>query len=111
MAAQMVGSYGMGKSLISYEAFSSDVRSSANLVAKVLSNDDARKEVEELLQLHKDQVAYVLDNNRDLIEALRDALFEREELLGDEILNVLKEAESKRPDSLHLQPKTAIVLD
>ncbi|MDQ3878062.1 MAG: AAA family ATPase, partial [Actinomycetota bacterium] len=111
LAAQMVGSYGMGKSLISYEAFSSDVHSSANLVAKVLSNEDSRKEVEDLLQLHKDQIAYLLDNNRDLIEGLRDALFEREELLGDEILDVLQEVEAKRTDNPRLQQAAAIVLD
>jgi cell division protease FtsH len=37
-----------------------------------------------------------LDRNRVLVEALRDALLEREELIGDEILEVLGRAEAGR---------------
>lgn len=35
-----------------------------------------------------------LDLHRPLVEALRDALLEREELIGDEILEVLRQAEA-----------------
>jgi ATP-dependent Zn protease len=96
LAAQMVGSFGMGRSLVSYEAVSNGMHSSPNLVAKVLSNEDTKKEVEDLLRRQKDQVAYLLESNRDLIEALRDALLEREELLGDEIMSVIEKAIANR---------------
>lgn len=93
LVAQMVGSYGMGSSLISYEAVDNGAHSSPNIVAKVLTNDDTRRETEEILKLHKDQVTDLLDKNKHLVEALRDALLDREELIGDEIMTVIEKAE------------------
>ena len=90
LAAQMVGSYGMGTSLISYEAVSGGPHGSPNIVAKVMSNEDSRLEVDELLHRQKAEAIALLIENRDLVEALRDALLEHEELLGDEILSVLE---------------------
>jgi ATP-dependent Zn protease len=96
LAAQMVGSYGMGSSLVSYEAVDNGAGHSANIVAKILTNDDTKREVEDILRRHKDQVAYLLENNRDLVRALRDALLEQDELLGDEIAAVVEETLQKR---------------
>jgi ATP-dependent Zn protease len=97
VAAQMVGSFGMGSSLVSYDAVvSGGGLGGPNLVAKVLTNDDTKREVEDLLRRHKDQVYYLLENNRDLIEALRDALLDHDELLGDEILAVIEETLARR---------------
>jgi cell division protease FtsH len=93
LVAQMVGSYGMGSSLISYEAVDNGAHSAPNIVAKVLTNDDTRRETEEILKLHKDQVTDLLDKNTHLVEALRDALLDREELIGDEIMTVIEKAE------------------
>ncbi len=93
----MVGSFGMGSSLVSYDAADNGAHSAPNIVAKVLSNEDAKKEVDTLLKLHRDQIAYLLEANRDLVEALRDALLEREEILGDDILAAIAEAEARRP--------------
>jgi len=90
LAAQMVGSYGMGSSLISYEAVSGGPHASPNIVAKVMSNEDSRREVDELLHRQKAEAVTLLTENQDLVEALRDALLEHEELLGDEILSVLE---------------------
>jgi cell division protease FtsH len=96
VAAQMIGSFGMGSSLVSYDAVGNSGMHGPNLVAKVLSNDDTKQEVEELLRRHKDQVYYLLENNRDLVEALRDALMEHDELMGDEILAVIEETLERR---------------
>ncbi|MDQ4026249.1 MAG: AAA family ATPase [Actinomycetota bacterium] len=101
LAAQMVGSFGMGTSLVSYEAIDNGPHGSPNIVAKVLSNDDTKKEVDEILRKHKDQVAYLLETNKDLVEALRDALLDREELMGDEILSVLDDAQKRRSTTLN----------
>ncbi|MFN2587385.1 MAG: AAA family ATPase, partial [Actinomycetota bacterium] len=101
LAAQMVGSFGMGNSLVSYEAVDNGPHGSPNIVAKMLSNDDTKKELDELLRRHKDQVAYLLETNKDLVEALRDALLEREELMGDEILAVLVDAQKRRAAPLN----------
>ncbi|MDQ4143561.1 MAG: AAA family ATPase [Actinomycetota bacterium] len=95
LAAQMVGSFGMGSSLISYEA-ASNGQAGPNIVAKILTNEDAKREVEELMRRHQDQVAYLLERNRDLVEALRDALLEQEELLGDDIAAVIEAALGRR---------------
>jgi len=89
IAAQMVGSFGMAGSLVSYEA----VDSAHGIVAKVLSNDDGRASVERILNQAKDSVRHLLDEHRYLIVALRDALVARDELVGDEILDVIQDAE------------------
>jgi ATP-dependent Zn protease len=88
----------MGASLVSYEAVQNGPHGGPNIVAKVLSNDDTKKEVDDILRKHKDQVAYLLEANKDLVEALRDALLEREELMGDEIMSVLDEAQKRRAE-------------
>ena len=90
-AAQMVGSLGMGGSLVSYEAAATP--GGANLVAKVLASDSARAAVEEILDDAKATARRLLETNRHIVEALRDALLEREELVGEEILDVIRDAE------------------
>ena len=90
-AAQMVGSLGMGGSLISYDAVATP--GGANIVAKVLAADAGREAVERILEDAKATARRLLETNRHLVEALRDALLEREELVGDEILDVLRDAE------------------
>ena len=96
LAAQMVGSFGMGSSLISYEAADTGQGGGPNIVAKILTNDGAKREVEELMKRHQDQVSYLLERNKDIIEALRDALLEQEELLGDDIAAVIEQALNRR---------------
>ncbi|HYH47969.1 MAG TPA: AAA family ATPase [Acidimicrobiia bacterium] len=92
LAAQMVGSYGMGGTLISYDAVESGPMA-AGTVAKVLSNEAARKRVEVLLVEAKETARRLLAENRHLVEALVGSLLDRNELVGDEITNVLERAE------------------
>jgi cell division protease FtsH len=89
-AATMVGALGMGPMLISLEA--ANVGNGADLVAKVLSSDYGRDATEEILRARKASVEALIGRNRHLVEALRDALLEREELIGGEILDVLNTA-------------------
>jgi cell division protease FtsH len=65
-----------------------------NVVAKVLSDPDGRARTDRLLKEAKQAVKEQLDLHRPLVEALRDALLEREELIGEEILEVLRRAEA-----------------
>jgi len=90
-AAQMVGSLGLGGSLISYEA--ADAAGGANLVTKVLSDDAGRRAVEGILSAAKDDVTRMLEASRHVVEALRNALLDRDELVGDEIGKVIARAE------------------
>src|SRR5918997_4603134 len=95
-AAQMVGSLGMGGSLISYDAVATP--GGANIVANVLASDSGREAVERILDDAKATARRLLETNRHLVEALRDALLEREEPVGDEILDVLRDAEDAASD-------------
>lgn len=92
IAATMVGSCGMGGSLVSFDAVSDTVTNSG-IVAKVLGTDRSRHAVEHILDHAKADVVELIRTHRYLVEALRDALLDREELVGDEIVEVLRDAE------------------
>jgi ATP-dependent Zn protease len=94
VAATMVGSLGMAGSLVSYEAIESGPITQG-IVGKVLSNEESRRAVETMLEQAKDEVRKLLDEHRHLVVALRDALLEREELVGDEIIDVVREADQR----------------
>jgi cell division protease FtsH len=96
LAAKMVGAFGMSGSLISYDAIGGGMLESKNLVAKVLSDGDGKQRVEDILTTQKERVAALLEDNRDIVTALRDALMERDELVGDEILEVIEKALASR---------------
>ncbi len=93
IAAQMVGSFGMAGSLVSFEAVTGPI--AQGIVGKVLANDEGRRSVERLLGQAKADARGMLDEHRHLVVALRDELLEREELIGDEIIDVLHEAEAR----------------
>jgi cell division protease FtsH len=93
-ACQMVGMLGMGSTLISAAAL--DIP--GNIVTRVTSNDAGRDEVEQLLRGAKDNVRAMLEDNRNVIEALRDSLLDRDELVGVEILDVIASAKPMAHD-------------
>ena len=86
VAAQMVGSMGMGDTLISFEAIQAGP---TNLTAKVLSTDEGRAAVAEVLEAARAEVNTLIFNHRHIVEALRDALLEQDELIGDSIREVI----------------------
>jgi cell division protease FtsH len=79
----------MGTTLISSAAMEYPA---GGIVSKVLANDNGRAEVEDLLASSKASVTQMLDDHRSVVEALRDALLEREELIGEDILEVIRNA-------------------
>jgi cell division protease FtsH len=99
LAAQMVGSFGMAGSLISFDAIAEGPIGRTNLVAKVLSDPQGKERVEDILTEQKQQVEALLAANRDVHRALADALIERDELVGNEILQVIEGAVSARDRS------------
>lgn len=111
VAAQMIGACGMGTSLISLQAISGTM--DTNLVGRVLGDPAARAEVEDLLNTQKAAVLELLRANRHLVEALRDALLERSELVGSEILDVLERAGRGTPVPIGLAeaPSLDLTLD
>jgi cell division protease FtsH len=89
LAAQMIGSLGMAGSLFSYEAMD---RSHTDIVTRVASSDDGKAAIERILDTAHDEVRAMLEEHHVVIEALRDALLDRHELIGDEILDVIHHA-------------------
>ena len=96
LAAQMVGSFGMAGSLISFDAIAEGPIGSKNLVGKVLSDGDGKTRVEEILAEQREKVTKLLEENRDVVVALRDSLIARDELVGEEIIAQIEIAVGSR---------------
>ncbi len=105
LAAQMVGAFGMHGSLVSLDAVEPGPITTG-IVGKVLSFDVGRQAVEDLLAEARSRTRERLESASHLVEALRDALLAREELVGEEITDVLRGAEviDLRPASGSVQP-------
>jgi cell division protease FtsH len=99
VAAEMVGSVGMAGTLVSFAAVQNSGLSDTNIVGRVLSDGAGRAAVERILQEQKAIVLDLLERNRHLVEALRDALLAREELIGPEITDVLTAARAHPPSA------------
>lgn len=100
IAAQIVGAVGMGASLVSLTAVQSGALADQNLVGRVLSDAAARPEVDRVLAQAKARARALIGANQHLVTALRDALLERDELVGDEITAVLEAAGPPELDDL-----------
>jgi cell division protease FtsH len=86
-ACQMIGSFGMGDTLISTAALV--MPGNPNLASKVLASDGGREAVEAMLGDARTHAAALVSDHRHLVEALRDALLAQDELVGDEITDVI----------------------
>jgi len=89
MGAQMVGACGMGNSLISVAAAGNGYHA-GSIVDKVLGDENARAELDELLAGSRDAAKAIVEAHPEVVEALRDALLERDELVGSEITDVIE---------------------
>jgi ATP-dependent Zn protease len=94
VAATMVGSVGMTDTLISYLAIQNSAFNDTNIVGRVLADAEGRARVEKVLQEQRQAVMGLLSRNMHLVTALRDALVERDELIGHEITDVLENAQA-----------------
>ena len=81
IGAQMIGACGMGNSLISVAAAGNGYLE-GSLVDKVLGDKDARAELDALLMGSCDAAKAIVADHPEVVEALRDALLERDELVG-----------------------------
>jgi ATP-dependent Zn protease len=95
VAAQMVGACGMEGTLVSYAAIQNGALNESNIVGRVLADTEGRERVERLLSDQKAYTLHLLDTNRHLVEALRDELLDRDELIGHEITDVLEAAQAR----------------
>jgi hypothetical protein len=81
----------MGNSLISVAAAGSGYLA-GSLVDKVLGDKAARAELDTLLMGSCDAAKAIVAEHPEVVEALRDALLERDELVGSEITEVIESA-------------------
>jgi cell division protease FtsH len=95
-AAAYVGQFGMGKSLSSVGAMSPTMLD-GDPIRAVLSDRDRKKEVDELLESSRRQVTALLREKRHVVEGIRDALLDREELIGDEIEELMAHLGEREP--------------
>jgi len=84
IAATMVGALGMGESLLSL--------GEGDVVAKVLDDEPSRAAAEKILNEAKTDAERLLRSHGAIHSALRDALLERDELVGEEIMEVIQAA-------------------
>jgi len=96
-AAAYVGVYGMGRSLISAAASGPGPYGEVDPIGTVLSDGDRRQEVDAILNDCRDNVRNLLLKKRHVVEGVRDALLEREELVGDEIEVLMAELGEREP--------------
>jgi cell division protease FtsH len=90
IGAQMIGACGMGASLISVAAAGNGY-GDGGLVDKVLGDKAARAELDTLLMHSCDVAKDIVSRHPEVVEALRDALLERDELVGPEITGVIED--------------------
>ena len=102
-AAQMVGACGMEGSLVSFAAIQNGPFNDGNIVSRVLGDTEGRERVERLLAEQKAFTVSLLDAHRYLVDALRDALLERSELIGHEITDVLEAAKERQSKVIDLR--------
>ncbi|HXF36542.1 MAG TPA: AAA family ATPase, partial [Actinomycetota bacterium] len=95
-AARYVGLHGMGRSLLSAGVMANPFAGEDPIKA-VLSDGDRRAEVDELLEESRRRVRALLVRKRHVVEGIRDALLEREELIGDEIEALMAELGEREP--------------
>jgi cell division protease FtsH len=96
-AAAYVGVYGMGRSLISAAASGPGPYGDMDPIGVVLSDGERRKEIDAILNDCRDNVRNLLLKKRHVVEGVRDALLEREELVGDEIEVLMAELGEREP--------------
>jgi cell division protease FtsH len=96
LAAAYVGLFGMGKSLISVGALQ-PTPMDGDPIRAVLSDPERRREIDELLESCRRQVRQLLETKRHVVEGIRDALLDREELIGDEIEELMARLGEREP--------------
>jgi hypothetical protein len=83
----------MDANLVSFAAVQNAAFNDTNIVGRVLGDTEGRAAVQALLERQKAKAKALMEANTHLVEALRDALVERHELIGTEITDILQAAQ------------------
>jgi ATP-dependent Zn protease len=87
LAAQLVGAMGVGGSRLSLDA--AITAGASNLSAKVLADPPSREAAERCLAEAEHRARALLVNHRDTLVSVADALYERDELTGEEVRQLM----------------------
>ncbi|HVC13773.1 MAG TPA: AAA family ATPase [Acidimicrobiales bacterium] len=90
IAAQMVGAFAFGKSVVSMAADDAAGPLSGGLVSSVLGDHQMRADAEKLLNEAYTDSEAVLRRHSAVVTSLAEALVERRELIGSEIIEVIE---------------------
>src|SRR3990172_3206709 len=93
-AALYVGMFGMGRSLISASLDADQIETA---IGATLGDPERRKEIDTILNDCRESVRNLLLKKRKVVEGVRDALLDREELVGDEIEVLMAELGEREP--------------
>jgi ATP-dependent Zn protease len=96
-AAAYVGLFGMGRTLSSVAAAGPSPFGDVDPIGRVLSDKERLQEIDALLNDCKDRVRNLLLKKRHVVDGIRSALLEREELIGDEIEALMAELGEREP--------------
>lgn len=92
-AATMVGLFGMGKELYSLGTLPNEMTGSS--IGTLLRDGEVREEANKILAEGRAEIEALLREKSGIVEGVRDALLEREEILGEEIEKLFAELESQ----------------
>lgn len=92
-AARMLGRHGMVNGLVSWEVVRSYME--PDPVSAMIRDDDTREKISAILEQARREVEQLLRDKARYVEAMRDALLEKEELYGDEIKALMERLEAE----------------
>jgi cell division protease FtsH len=91
-AATMVGLFGMGKGLYSFGTLPNEMAGSS--IGALLRDGQVREEANGILAGARKEIEALLREKSAMVEGVRNALLEREEIVGDEIDKLFADLES-----------------
>jgi ATP-dependent Zn protease len=92
-AATMVGLFGMGNELYSFGTIPDELTGGSSIGA-LLRDSEVREEANKILLKARTEIEELLREKSEIVEGVRDALLEREEIVGEEIDKLFAELEA-----------------
>jgi cell division protease FtsH len=93
-AATMVGLFGMGKELYSFGTIPNELAGGSS-IGTMLRDVTVREEVNGILLEARKEIEGLLHEKSTIVEGVRDALLEREEIVGEEIEKLFARLEAR----------------
>ena len=93
-AATMVGLFGMGKELYSFGTIPNEFAGGSS-IGTLLRDAEVREEANKILIEAREEIETLLREKSAIVEGVRNALLEHEEILGEEIEKLFDELESR----------------